>query len=76
MDHDTKISQVTEINDGIKVLAENQEFVHNVPQKSQDTQMLQDNKEKKPIEYDYDSVKDVTKKKEIWRLGVILDDMW
>ncbi|XP_045805054.1 uncharacterized protein LOC123898203 isoform X2 [Trifolium pratense] len=69
MDHDTKISQVTEINDGIKVLAENQE-------KSQDTQMLQDNKEKKPIEYDYDSVKDVTKKKEIWRLGVILDDMW
>ncbi|XP_045831649.1 uncharacterized protein LOC123923042 [Trifolium pratense] len=69
MDHDTKISQVTEINDGIKVLAENQE-------KSQDTQMLQDNKEKKPIEYDYDAVKDVTKKKEIWRLGVILDDMW
>jgi hypothetical protein len=24
----------------------------------------------------YDPVKGVTKKKEIWRLGVILDDMW
>jgi hypothetical protein len=24
----------------------------------------------------YDPIKSVTKKKEIWRLGVILDDMW
>ncbi|GAU22595.1 hypothetical protein TSUD_134950 [Trifolium subterraneum] len=28
------------------------------------------------IDRDFDPVKNVTKKKEIWRLGVIIDDMW
>jgi hypothetical protein len=28
------------------------------------------------IERTYDSVKNVTRKRETWRLGVILDDLW
>ncbi|GAU12584.1 hypothetical protein TSUD_131940 [Trifolium subterraneum] len=29
-----------------------------------------------PINRTYDSVKDITKKKEVWKLGVMLDDLW
>jgi hypothetical protein len=29
-----------------------------------------------PVEITYDTIKNVTKKRETWRLGVILDDMW
>jgi hypothetical protein len=28
------------------------------------------------VEITYDPIKNVTKKRETWRLGVILDDMW
>jgi hypothetical protein len=28
------------------------------------------------MEKAYDAVKDVTKKKELWRLGVVVDDLW
>ncbi|GAU45084.1 hypothetical protein TSUD_85700 [Trifolium subterraneum] len=47
-----------------------------IPDKSEDKQTEQNKIIVQPDNKEYDPVKIVNKKKEIWRLGVILDDMW
>ncbi|PNX78851.1 hypothetical protein L195_g034833, partial [Trifolium pratense] len=74
VDDVTKKAQVTHMDDGTKEKIPDEAVEHQEPCKV--NEMDDGSKDSKPIEYDYDAIKDITKKKEIWRLGVILDDMW
>ncbi|MCI08708.1 hypothetical protein A2U01_0029787, partial [Trifolium medium] len=56
-------SQVSEKDDGTKNKITDEVVEHQ--EKSQVTEIDDDTKAIKPIEFDYDAVKDVTKKKEI-----------
>ncbi|XP_045816584.1 uncharacterized protein LOC123909747 isoform X1 [Trifolium pratense] len=74
VDDVNKKSQVTQREDGTK--ENNTAEAVESQEACKVTEMEEGSKETNYIEYDYDSIKDITKKKEIWRLGVILDDMW